>query len=98
MNKSPNIEELLECGVSLAEELGMEVPPREMFNSKIDEVLFERENYECAKSGLITNDELVNLVIAHFQTLVCNNSYADKPSELKLSAVLRSRIQSALLG
>jgi hypothetical protein len=32
----PNIEKLLDCGISMAEELGMEVPPQKEFNSKIN--------------------------------------------------------------
>lgn len=98
MSEIPKTDSLLNCGEILAQELEMDAPSRDVLKSKIDEILFERKNYECAKSGYITNEELVNLIVAHLQTLVCNHSGSDEPSELKLSESLRLRFQSALFG
>jgi hypothetical protein len=98
MSELPNIDKLVSCGGALADELEMVSPSLEVLKNKIDEILFVRENYENAKLGLITNRELVNIMMAHIQTLVCKTSGNDEPSELKLSEQLSSDFHSALFG
>jgi len=64
--------ELVECGIKLAHHLELPTPPREKLIEKINEILIERENYECAKAGIITKEETASLMLQHFQTLICN--------------------------
>lgn len=71
--------ELVVCGIKLARHLELPVPPREKLIEKINEILIERDNYECAKAGLITKDETAYLMLQHFQSLICNLAKVSEP-------------------
>jgi predicted ATPase len=49
---------------------------------KIDELLIHRKVYEAAMRNIITRSELANLILAHFQTLICKEAGVAEPSEL----------------
>ena len=51
--------------------------------SKMEEILFGRENFECYRQNIITREELKNLILAHMQTLIANNARVDEPSCLE---------------
>ena len=63
--------ELVECGIKLPHHLKLPLPPYDRLIEKINEILIERENYECATKGFITKDETAYLILQHFQTLIC---------------------------
>ena len=49
---------------------------------KIDELLIHRKIYEAAMRDIITKSELANLILAHFQTLICKEAGVAEPPEL----------------
>ena len=74
MNIERLISGLILIGREQAEILSLPSVENDKLRGKIVELLIERGNYECAKHGIITKDELANLILAHFQTFLCNNA------------------------
>lgn len=70
----PDIHALVKCGQDLAIHLGVIAPPNSAMQATIEALLFDRSNYVAAERGLITTDELVDLVLAHLQTLMGHDS------------------------
>jgi hypothetical protein len=71
-------------------------PDIEKIERKIDEILFERDNYECALKGLITKDELSLLLLAHFHTLICNSNNSKEPMEVSDFDNIQRKVKNAL--
>ena len=73
---------LILMGKEQAERLSLPPVDDSELRIKIDELLIERGNYECAMTGIITKNELANLILAHFQTFICNKAEVQEPSTL----------------
>ena len=97
MKTKSNIEELLICGKLLAEELGMKPPTSKVLRSKIEEILFERENYSNYHQNLITQDELVELLVGHLYTLIYQVNKISYIKSKPVSTALIIKFRSALL-
>ena len=67
-------EALIQIGNELAKALELSPPPDDLFQSKIQEILIERENYDGALKGIITKEETASLILQHFQTLICHSA------------------------
>ena len=66
--------ELVECAEKLSNEFKLPIVPKNRVIEKINELLIERNNYECVQLGIITKDELALVVLQHFQSLICNHA------------------------
>ena len=98
MKDLPDTEKLIDAGVMLAGRLSLPPPSREEYQKKIEEIFFERKNYEGALQGLITHREAVNLIIQHFQTLICRLAGAEEPSTAYDVEDIVNKSEKALLG
>jgi hypothetical protein len=63
-----DVELLVECATSVAKSIGAPPPSRSAVLTVISKVVDEREALDTAHLGLITRDEAVKLVLAHFQS------------------------------
>ena len=82
MNIERLISGLILVGKEQAERLSLPPVDDSEFGIKIFELLIERGNYECAKKGIITKNELANLILSRFQTYICNKAEVQEPSIL----------------
>jgi len=75
----PNMEALLTCGVRLAKLNSPSPVPKERMRAKINEILYARKNLVGFQKGLITREELRNLILAHMMnTLIFNYAGVDE--------------------
>jgi hypothetical protein len=63
-----DVELLVECATSIAKSIGAPPPTRSAVLTVISKVVDEREALDCAHLGIITKDEAVTLLLAHFQS------------------------------
>ena len=89
---------LLDCAKELSERLDLPLPEKHILLEKIDELLEGRENYLALQNNLITTNECANLLLGHFQTLICNNSSAEEPQKHPVSQSLIKKVEFALLN
>jgi hypothetical protein len=67
-----DVELLVECATSLASAIAAPPPSRSAVLAVISTVVDERDALDCAHLGIITNDEAVTLLLAHFQSSLFN--------------------------
>jgi len=79
MNKERLIRGLILIGKEQAEILSLPPVDNSELRKKIVDLLIERGNYECAMRGIITKNELANLIVAHFQTFICRQAEVKEP-------------------
>lgn len=79
MNLERLISGLIPIGKERAEKLSLPPVDDIELRIKINEILIERGNYEGAMKGIITKNELANLLLAHFQTFICNKAKVREP-------------------
>ena len=82
MNVDAIIGGLVSIGNRMAERLSLPPVKQSSLRRKIKELLIDRDNYEIAMKGIITKDELANLILAHLQQFLCNEAGVKEPSEL----------------
>lgn len=73
------VDGLLQIGVVQASILELSPVNGSELRKKIEEILVEREAYVSLKQGLITKNEFANLILDHFQTLLCRHAGVDEP-------------------
>jgi hypothetical protein len=92
----PDIHRLVEIANELADVLRVGRAPEAKVREKLDEILFERGAFESASSGIITEDELVRLVLEHLHTLLSRGTaLGPDPDE---DSTLNATIHAALFG
>ncbi|MCL1039922.1 hypothetical protein L2750_22745 [Shewanella submarina] len=69
---SPDIAKLIESADLLAERMSLPKPDPISVRAKINEILYERGHLESLAQGISSIEELALLLLAHFQTLICN--------------------------
>lgn len=81
----------------IAEDLGVPKPKTNDVVDKLTEILVNRESYICMEKGIITEDELANLVFQHLYSLV-NRELASAHSITSSKGVeIHAKIKRALL-
>ena len=99
MPSNPDIDALVACGRRMAQELSVSPVPEEELRSKIKEILFERDYLEAFHKGIITLEELRNVLLGHMSDLVLRCAGAEQPKErVKEDVTLNHEIEVALLG
>jgi hypothetical protein len=69
MRRQPaDLELLVECALSVARSIGAPPPTRSAALAVINRVVDERHALDGAYEGIITRDEAVTLLLAHFQS------------------------------
>ena len=63
-----DIELLVECAMRVARSIGAPPPSRNAVLTVINSVVDDREAVDCARLGLMTRDEAVTLLLAHFHS------------------------------
>jgi hypothetical protein len=61
-------------GKEQAEKFSLPPVDSSELRNKIVELLIKRGNYECAVKGIITKNELANLILAHLQAFICKKA------------------------
>jgi hypothetical protein len=98
MNVERLISSLILIGKEQAELLSLPPVDDSELRIKIYELLIERRSYECAMKGIITKNELANLILAHFQTFICNKAEVHEPSILPEYSGLVNKIIGLVNG
>lgn len=94
----PDINVLIACGTRLARLLSVAPASTQALRDKLEEILFERKNYKCFEEGIITREEVRNLVLAHLQTLICHSAGVEEPTVQWIDAELCSDVENAICG
>jgi hypothetical protein len=94
----PDVNALVMCGTRLARLLSLPVAPERILRLKIEEVLFERQNYSAFKEGIITRTEIRNVLLAHMQTLICHVAGVEEPSKGWDDPKLYCDVEEAICG
>ena len=83
---------LIMIGNEQAYNLSLPKVPYIDLKNKIKELLIDRNVYKSAIKGIITKSEMANLILAHFQTLICENANTQEPSNLPEYSELADKI------
>src|SRR5262249_54108711 len=96
--EKPDIDALVSYGNRLADILGVPPAPKPVLRSVIEGILFKRQNYDAFKQGLLTREEVGNLVLAHMQTAICHSAGTDEPKEGWDDLALVRQVEDAICG
>jgi len=81
MRRKPDLKALVDCCKALARLLSVPPAPEHEIRSKIKNILFNQKGLLHFQMGLITREELRNLLIFHLQTLICRHAGAAEPTK-----------------
>jgi hypothetical protein len=93
---NPDMDALVACAGRLARALSVPPAPEEKVRSKIKEILYDREKLECFRQGLITREELRDVLLAHLETLICQCAGAEGPKKIWEDNALLGQVELAL--
>ena len=88
---------LIECCNLIAEDLAVAKPKSNDVVDKLTEILVNRENYVCMEKGIVTQDELVNLIFQHLYSLVSREAASSHSKTSSKVSEIRAKIKLALL-
>lgn len=80
-NQRPDIDALVRCAERFAALLSREPAPEAEVRRVLEDILFHRESWEAAREHLLTEAELINLVLAHLHTLLIESARVPSASE-----------------
>jgi hypothetical protein len=95
---TPNIEMLIDCAKMIAASIGVATPPDITLRDMFEDVLFGRQIMDAAAKHLVTQDEAVNLVLAHTQTALTDDYSSDSVKAVFSSKATMSCVRRALFG
>jgi len=81
----------------LAHALDLPSPPDAELRRTIQQILFDRHAAAAVGSGIMMRAELRDLLLAHLQTLVCENAGVSEPGRWQSSDLLEA-VEIALFG
>lgn len=96
LKELPEIEGLVQCATQLAILLARDSASDARVRQMLEDVLWKREAWKAAQMQLITEDELINLILAHLCTFLGGDAKPEMESELWENRELRTRIHGCL--
>lgn len=96
-NTEPDIKGLMVCAERIAALHKLPAAPEAAVQAKVHEILFERGNFACWQAGILTGEELCNLIKAHLDTLLFHHANVESRDPL-MDPDLWHRLEMALLG
>lgn len=81
----------------ITEDLGVPKPKSNDVVDKLTEILVNRESYICMEKGIITQDELANLVFQHLYSLVNRELASAHSITCSKGVEIHAKIKQALL-
>jgi hypothetical protein len=101
-DRAPSLDDLVACGVRVANAMGQPQPDASRAAAFFKEILFDegnRELWACLKAGLITETEIRDATMARFATWLSDSNSVEEPSSDTWSTrEIERSFELALLG
>lgn len=89
---------LIDCAARIAAAIGVAAPDERAVRSVVAEVVDRHEPIDAVARGLLTGDEAVTLVLAHFQSRLFDFADARRGVDPWSDAAVRDAVRKGLFG
>lgn len=96
MDERTIINKLIQIGLSQSEILGIDGAEEKELRKTANKIIVEREYLKCLEMNLVTKEEFTNVILAHFQTDICDVSNMAEPKIVPDYSGLSIRIAKLL--